>query len=150
MKLNELTDNAGARPSKMRVGRGIGSGKGKTAGRGHKGQKSRSGVANNIFRKSYRVVNLERLQAAIDAGQLDPSKPVTEAAISEAGIVKTVRDGIRVLAKGELNAKISLEVTGASKAAVEAIEKAGGKVTITATTQDSSADAPKSGGDAAN
>lgn len=150
MKLNELSDNPGARSARKRVGRGIGSGTGKTSARGHKGQKSRSGVAikgfeggqmplhrrlpkrgfNNIFRKNYRVVNLGRLQAAIDAGKLDPAQPVTEAALMAAGVIKTVRDGIRLLAKGELKSKISVEVSGASKAAAEAVEKAGGSLVV--------------------
>lgn len=152
MRLNEISDNPGARHSRKRVGRGIGSGTGKTAARGHKGQKSRSGVAlrgfeggqmplyrrlpkggfKNLFRKDFRVVNLGRLQQAVDAGKLDAGKPVTEQALVEAGIVKSRRDGIRILAKGELNAKLSLEVSGASKAAIEAVEKAGGSVTVIA------------------
>lgn len=150
MKLNELSDNPGARSARKRVGRGIGSGTGKTSARGHKGQKSRSGVAikgfeggqmplhrrlpkrgfSNIFRKNYRVVNLGRLQAAIDAGKLDPAQPVTEAVLVAAGVIKTARDGIRLLAKGELKAKINVEVSGASKAAAEAVEKAGGSLVV--------------------
>ena len=150
MKLNQLSDNPGAAKARKRIGRGIGSGTGKTSGHGHKGQKARSGVAikgfeggqmplhrrlpkrgfNNIFAKSYKVVNLGRLQAAIDAGRLDAKKPVDGAALQEAGVVKTLRDGIRLLAKGELKAKIDITVAGASKAAVEAVEKAGGSVTV--------------------
>jgi len=150
MKLNELSDNQGAHKARKRIGRGIGSGTGKTSGAGHKGQKARSGVAikgfeggqmplhrrlpkrgfNNIFAKSYKVVNLGRLQGAIDAGRLDAKKPVDAAALREAGVVKTARDGIRLLAKGELKAKIDITVAGASKAAVEAVEKAGGSVTV--------------------
>ncbi|MEX2454316.1 MAG: 50S ribosomal protein L15 [Rhodospirillaceae bacterium] len=151
MRLNEISDNEGARRPRKRVGRGIGSGTGKTAGRGHKGQKSRSGVSllgfeggqmplyrrlpkggfKNIFRKDYRVVNLGRLQQAIDAGKLDAGKTVDTAALIAAGVITTARDGVRLLAKGEIKTKISLEVAGASRAAVEAIEKAGGSVTVT-------------------
>lgn len=150
MKLNELSDNQGAHKARKRIGRGIGSGTGKTSGAGHKGQKARSGVAikgfeggqmplhrrlpkrgfNNIFAKTFKVVNLGRLQGAIDAGRLDAKKPVDAAALREAGVVKTARDGIRLLAKGELKAKIDITVAGASKAAVEAVEKAGGSVTV--------------------
>jgi len=150
MKLNELSDNAGARKSAMRVGRGIGSGKGKTAGSGHKGQKARSGVAINGFeggqmplyqrlpkrgfnsrnRKDFQVLNIGRLQSAIDAGKLDAKSPITVEALVEAGIVGKVVDGVRLLAKGELKAKVDITVTGASKGAVEAVEKAGGKVTV--------------------
>jgi large subunit ribosomal protein L15 len=152
MKLNEISDNQGARHRRKRVGRGIGSGTGKTAARGHKGQKSRSGVSllgfeggqmplyrrlpkggfTNIFRKDFRVVNLGRLQQAIDAGKLDASKPVTEDVLVETGVIKSKRDGVRILAKGELNTKLEIEVTGASKSAVDAVEKAGGKLTVTA------------------
>lgn len=150
MKLNELKDNAGARKSAMRVGRGMGSGKGKTAGSGHKGQKARSGVAINGFeggqmplyqrlpkrgftsrnRKDFQVVNIGRLQSAIDAGKLNVKSPITVEALVEAGIIGKVVDGVRLLAKGELKAKIDITVTGASKGAVEAVEKAGGKVTV--------------------
>ena len=150
MKLNELSDNPGANKTRKRIGRGIGSGKGKTAGQGHKGQKARSGVAikgfeggqmplhrrlpkrgfNNIFAKNFKVVNLGRLQGAIDAGRLDASKPVDAAALKDAGLVKSAPDGVRLLAKGELKAKINITVAGASKAAVEAVEKAGGSVTV--------------------
>ncbi len=152
MKLNELSDNPGATKARKRIGRGIGSGKGKTAGQGHKGQKARSGVAikgfeggqmplhrrlpkrgfNNIFALNYKVVNLGRLQGAIDAGRLDAGKPVDAAALKAAGIVKSAPDGIRLLAKGELKSKINITVAGASKAAVEAVEKAGGSVTLVA------------------
>ncbi|WP_193368100.1 50S ribosomal protein L15 [Pelagibius marinus] len=150
MKLNELSDNQGATKGRKRIGRGIGSGKGKTSGQGHKGQKARSGVAikgfeggqmplhrrlpkrgfNNIFAKDYKVVNTGRLQGAIDAGRLDAGKPVDAAALKEAGLIKSAPDGIRLLAKGELKAKINITVAGASKAAVEAVEKAGGSVTV--------------------
>lgn len=150
MRLNELSDNTGARKARIRVGRGAGSGKGKTAGRGVKGQKSRSGVAikgfeggqmpihrrlpkrgfKNIFAKDYVTVNIGRLQTAIDAKKLDAGKPITAEILKEAGVIRRVKNGIRLLAKGELTAKLLLEVVGASKAAVEAVEKAGGKVTV--------------------
>ncbi len=148
--LNQISEKPGARRNRKRIGRGMGSGTGKTSGKGHKGQKARSGVSllgfeggqmplyrrlpkrgfKNIFRKSYRVVNLGRLQQEIDAGKLDPSAPITEKSLQEAGIVKTLRDGVRVLANGDIKAKIQLEVTGASKAAVSAIESAGGSIVI--------------------
>lgn len=150
MKLNELADNNGARKSRMRVGRGIGSGKGKTAGRGMKGQKSRSGVAvkgfeggqmpihmrlpkrgfNKPNRLQFAEVNIGRLQRAVDAGRLDAAKPVDARTLVEAGVVRRAWDGVRLLGKGELTAGLTIEVAGASKAAVEAVEKAGGKVTI--------------------
>lgn len=150
MKLNQLTDNAGARKSAMRVGRGIGSGKGKTAGSGHKGQKARSGVAINGFeggqmplyqrlpkrgfnsrnKKDFQVLNIGRLQKAIDAGKLDAKSPITVDALVEAGVVGKVVDGVRLLAKGELKAKVDITVTGASEGAVKAVEAAGGKVTV--------------------
>ena len=152
MKLNQLSDNAGARKSPIRIGRGIGSGKGKTGGRGGKGQTARTGVAingyeggqmplhrrlpkrgfNNIFRKDYVVVNLGRLQQAVDAGRLDAGKAVDVAALQAAGVVNNARDGIRLLAKGEIKAKLTIEVAGASKAAIAAVEKAGGSVKVTA------------------
>ena len=152
MQINDLSDNRGARRDRKRVGRGIASGTGKTSGKGHKGQKSRSGVAikgfeggqmplhrrlpkrgfNNIFRKTYRAINIGRLQEAVDAGRLDAKKPVDSAAIVAAGMVKNPRDGIRLLAKGELKAKLNVTVAGASKAAIAAVEKAGGSVTILA------------------
>jgi large subunit ribosomal protein L15 len=152
MNLNELSDNEGARPSRKRVGRGIGSGKGKTGGRGVKGQKSRSGVAikgyeggqmpiyrrlpkrgfNNIFAKDFNVVSLARVQAAIDAGKLDGKKTVDAAALAAAGVIRRIKDGVRVLADGDLKAKVKFEVAGASKSAVEKIEKAGGSVTVLA------------------
>ena len=151
MRLNEISDNQGARVPRKRVGRGIGSGTGKTAARGHKGQKSRSGVSllgfeggqmplyrrlpkggfTNIFRKNYRIVNIGRLQQAVDAGKLDAGKPVNESALVEAGIIKSVRDGVRILAKGDLSAKLKIEISGASKGAIAAVEKAGGSVTVT-------------------
>lgn len=161
MKLNEISDNPLARKARKRIGRGIGSGTGKTAGRGHKGQKSRSGVSllgfeggqmplyrrlpksgfTNIFRKSYRVVNLGRLQQAIDAGKLDAANKVDVTALIAAGVITSARDGVRILAKGEIKTKITLEVSGASRAAVEAIEKAGGSVTLTAPVKVADADA---------
>lgn len=152
MKLNELRDNKGARRKPMRVGRGIGSGKGKTAARGQKGQKSRSGVSlrgfeggqmplyrrlpkrgfKNIFRKRYAVVNLGRLQRAIDDGKLDAKAAIDAKVLQQAGLVGHIRDGVRLLAKGEFKAKVTMQVTGASKAAIEAVEKAGGTVVVTA------------------
>lgn len=156
MKLHELRDNEGAARKKKRVARGPGSGKGKTAGRGIKGQKSRSGVALNgyeggqmpLYRrlpkrgftapnaKKYAVINLGQIQAFVDAGKLDAKGAVDEAALVAAGVVRRVLDGVRVLGKGELKAKLDLTVTGASKSAVEAIEKAGGKITLTAPAKD--------------
>ena len=150
MKLNEISDNAGAAKARKRVGRGIGSGTGKTAGRGHKGQKSRSGVAikgfeggqmpihrrlptrgfNKPFRKPCNAVNLDRIQAAVDAGKLDAKNPVDVDALIAAGVVRRARDGVRVLGRGELKAKIAFKVAGASETAKAAIEKAGGSVEI--------------------
>ncbi|MEO0567831.1 MAG: 50S ribosomal protein L15 [Pseudomonadota bacterium] len=150
MKLNELRDNPGATKRKKRVGRGPGSGMGKTAGRGIKGQKSRSGVAikgfeggqmplyqrlpkrgfNKPNRKKFAVVNLGLIQKFVDAKKLDTKKAITEDALVESGLVRRKLDGIRVLAKGDISAKLTLEVTGASKSAVEAVEKAGGTLTV--------------------
>jgi len=152
MKLNEIKDNEGSTHSRKRVGRGIGSGSGKTGGRGVKGQKSRSGVAingfeggqmpiyrrlpkrgfNNIFAADYVVVSLARIQAAVDAGKLDAKNTVDAAALKAAGVIRRVKDGVRVLSDGELKAKLALEVAGASKTAVEKIEKAGGSVKLLA------------------
>jgi len=152
MKLNELRDNADASSPRKRVGRGIGSGLGKTSGRGHKGQKSRSGVAIkgfeggqmpihrrlpkrgfvNIFRKSFNEVNLGRVQTAIDEKKLDAKKTIDLAALLAAGIARRPLDGVRLLAKGELKTKANFEVNGASKSAIAAVEKAGGEVTILA------------------
>lgn len=152
MRLNELSSKPGAYKKAKRVGRGPGSGLGKTSGRGQKGQKSRSGVAikgfeggqmplhrrlpkrgfNNIFAKRFEVVNLDRLQAAIDAGKLDAGKPISAAELQAAGLFRRPHDGVRLLAKGALKAKIDITVAGASKAAVAAVEGAGGKVTIVA------------------
>ena len=151
MKLHELRDNEGASRKKKRVARGPGSGKGKTAGRGIKGQTSRSGVALNGYeggqmplyrrlpkrgfskpnRLDFAVVNLGQLQAFVDAGKLDAKADVTEDALVAAGVIRRKLDGVRVLAKGELKAALNLTVAGASKAAIEAIEKAGGKITVT-------------------
>lgn len=150
MRLNEIRDNERARKRRTRVGRGAGSGKGRTAGRGQKGQKSRTGVAlngfeggqmplyrrlpkrgfNNPFRKQYAVVNLGRLQQAIDAKKLDAKGTIDGTALQAAGVVGKLGDGIRLLAKGELSAKVTIEVAGASAAAVAAVEKAGGKVVV--------------------
>lgn len=150
MKLNQLQDNPGARTKKMRLGQGIGSGKGKTAGRGHKGQKARSGVAvhgfeggqmpihrrlpkrgfKNPFRLRFVPVNLDTVQAAIDNGKLDAKKPVTAADMKAAGVVGSIRDGVRLLARGELKTKVTFEIAGASAAAIAAVEKAGGSVTL--------------------
>jgi large subunit ribosomal protein L15 len=150
MKLNDIKDNAGARKSRMRIGRGIGSGKGKTGGRGVKGQKARAGVAvkgfeggqmplhrrlpkrgfTNIFAKTYNEVNLGRLQTAIDAGKLDAGATIDAEALVKAGVLRRARDGVRILGMGEIKGKLTLSVAGASKSAVAAIEKAGGSVTI--------------------
>jgi len=150
MKLNEIADNDGATKGRMRVGRGIGSGKGKTGGRGVKGQKSRTGVAikgfeggqmplhrrlpkrgfNNIFAKDYNEVGLDRVQKAIDAGKLDAGKTVDAAALQAAGVIRRVRDGVRLLGNGEITAKVAFEVAGASKPAIAAVEKAGGSVKV--------------------
>ncbi|OJV02050.1 MAG: 50S ribosomal protein L15 [Shinella sp. 65-6] len=152
MKLNEIKDNEGSTKGRKRLGRGIGSGKGKTGGRGVKGQKARSGVAingfeggqmpiyrrlpkrgfNNIFAADYVVVSLARIQAAVDAGKLDAKNTVDAAALKAAGVIRRVKDGVRVLSDGELKAKLALEVAGASKSAVEKIEKAGGSVKLLA------------------
>ena len=152
MKLNEIRENDGATRNRKRVGRGIGSGRGKTSGAGHKGQKARSGVAikgfeggqmpihrrlpkrgfTNIFRKNYVEVNLGRIQSAVDAGKLDSKKPVDAAILVEAGVISKARDGVRILGKGELKAKVEIHAAGASKAAIEAVEKAGGKIVLPA------------------
>ncbi|MGE4372710.1 MAG: 50S ribosomal protein L15 [Xanthobacter sp.] len=150
MKLDEIRDNAGARKKRMRVGRGIGSGKGKTGGRGVKGQTSRTGVAikgfeggqmplhrrlpkrgfHNIFRLDYNEVTLGRLQTAIDAGKLDIAQPVNAAALVAAGVVRRPKAGVRVLGSGELKAKVTLEVAYATKSAMQAVEAAGGQVVV--------------------
>jgi large subunit ribosomal protein L15 len=150
MRLNQLSDRPGSAKAPMRVGRGVGSGKGKTAGRGVKGQKSRGGVSINGFeggqmpvhmrlpkrgfnppnRARFAWVNLNRLQKAIDAKKLDANDEITEAVLVEAGLVRRRKDGVRLLAQGELKTKVKLIVTGASAAAVKAVEKAGGSVTL--------------------
>ena len=150
MKLNELAPNPGSRQARKRVGRGIGSGTGKTAGRGHKGQKARSGVATktfeggqmpiyrrlpkrgfkNPFRKVYVPVNLDRLQAAVDGGRLDPAQPVNLQALRDAGLVSKRRDGVRLLARGELSTALTIEVDSASRTAIAAVEKAGGRLVL--------------------
>ena len=150
MKLNELKDNQGARKSRMRVGRGIGSGKGKTAGRGQKGQTSRSGVSifgfeggqmplhmrlpkrgfNNIFAKDYAEVNLGAIQKLVDAGKLDANGTLDHDALQAAGLARGGKDGVRLLGKGDFSAKLAFRVAGASKGAREAVEKAGGSVEL--------------------
>ena len=150
MKLNEIADLPGSRKARMRVGRGIGSGKGKTAGRGVKGQKARTGVAikgfeggqmplhrrlpkrgfTNIFARDYNEVGLDRVQAAIDAGKLDAKAVVTAAALKAAGVISRVKDGVRLLGNGEIKAAVAFEIEGASKPAAAAVEKAGGSVKI--------------------
>lgn len=151
MKLNEMRDNDGAVRSRKRVGRGIGSGKGKTAGRGVKGQKSRSGVSingyeggqmplhrrlpkrgfKNPFSRDCSVLNIGRLQKAIDAGKVDASKPIDTEMLVASGVVSRAKDGVRLLGKGEITASVTISVAGASASAVAAVEKAGGKVTVT-------------------
>ena len=150
MKLNEIKDNEGSTKDRIRVGRGIGSGKGKTGGRGVKGQKARSGVAvngfeggqmpiyrrlpkrgfTNIFASEYAEVSIGRVQTAIDAGKLNAKTTVDAAALKAAGVIRRVKDGVRILADGELTTKVSFEVAGASKSAVEKIEKAGGSIKL--------------------
>jgi len=150
MKLNELAPAAGARQAPKRVGRGMGSGTGKTSGRGHKGQRSRAGSATrtfeggqmpiyrrlpkrgfkNPFRKEFAPVNLDRLQAAVDSGRLDAGKTVDLAALRAAGLVGKRLDGVRLLARGELKAALKLEIDSASKAAIAAVEKAGGTLML--------------------
>ena len=158
MKLNEIRENDGATRNRKRVGRGIGSGRGKTSGAGHKGQKARSGVAikgfeggqmpihrrlpkrgfNNIFRKDYVEVNLGRIQAAVDAGKLESKKPVDAATLVAAGGISKARDGVRILGKGELKAKVELHAAGASQTAIAAVEKAGGKIVLPAVAAEAS------------
>ncbi|MGE0829994.1 MAG: 50S ribosomal protein L15 [Hyphomonadaceae bacterium] len=159
MRLNDLRDNPGASKKLMRVGRGVGSGKGKTGGRGVKGQKSRRGVSINGFeggqmpihmrmpKRGFNApagpklawVNLGRLQKAIDAKKLDASAEITEAALAEAGLVRRKNDGVRLLAQGALKAKVKIVVTGASAAAIEAVKKAGGDITVTQPAADNAA-----------
>jgi large subunit ribosomal protein L15 len=150
MRLNEISDRPGATRAKKRLGRGPGSGLGKTSGRGVKGQKARSGVAikgfeggqmplhrrlpkrgfNNIFAKRYNELNLGRIQQAIDTGRLDGKKPITIEALKQAGLIKSERDGVRLLGHGELKVKLAFEITGASASAIKAVETAGGSVTL--------------------
>ncbi|MDN2567437.1 50S ribosomal protein L15 [Aquibium sp. A9E412] len=150
MKLNELKDKDGATQSRKRVGRGIGSGLGKTGGRGVKGQKSRSGVAikgfeggqmpiyrrlpkrgfSNPFGKTFNEVSVGRVQAAVDAKKLDPKETVDTAALIKAGVIRRARDGVRLLGNGEISAKLTFDIAGASKSAVEKVEKAGGSVKL--------------------
>ena len=150
MKLNEIKDNKGARKSRVRVGRGIGSGVGKTGGRGQKGQKSRSGVSiwgfeggqmplhmrlpkrgfNNIFARDYAEVNLGAVQKVIDAGKLDAKGVLDHDALKAAGLARGGKDGVRLLGKGELKTKVSFKVAGASKGAREAVEKLGGSIEL--------------------
>jgi len=153
MDLNKLSDNSGARKERTRIGRGLGSGKGKTGGRGYKGAKSRSGVSikgfeggqmplhrrlpkrgfTNIFAKDYSILNLGRLQKAIDAGKVDAKAEINQQVLVDAGVVRASKDGLRLLGKGELTAKVNLVVAHASAAATAAVEKAGGKVQVTNT-----------------
>ena len=152
MKLSDIADNAGSRKKRMRVGRGIGSGKGKTAGRGGKGQTARSGVRikgfeggqmplhrrlpkrgfNNIFRLEFAEINLDRLQEAVNSKLVDVKETVTAESLVKAGVLRRSRDGVRLLGRGELKAKLNIEVHGASKPAIAAVEKAGGSVKILA------------------
>ena len=151
MRLNELRDRPGATKNKKRLGRGIGSGLGKTSGRGTKGQKARSGVAikgfeggqmplhrrlpkrgfNNIFAKHFNEVNVGKVQTAIDAGRLDAKNPITVEALLTAGLIRRVHDGVRLLGSGEIKTKLAFEVTGASAGAIKAVEAKGGSVTLT-------------------
>ncbi len=152
MKLSDIADNAGARKKRMRVGRGIGSGKGKQAGRGGKGQTARSGVRikgfeggqmplhrrlpkrgfNNVFRVEFAEINLDRLQQAVDAKAIDVKDTVNAESLVKAGVLRRAKAGVRLLGRGELKAKLNIEVHGASKSAIEAVEKAGGSVKILA------------------
>jgi large subunit ribosomal protein L15 len=152
MKLSDIADNAGSRKKRMRVGRGIGSGKGKTSGRGGKGQTARSGVRikgfeggqmplhrrlpkrgfNNVFRVEYAEINLDRIQQAIDAKAIDATSAINAESLVKAGVLRRAKAGVRLLGRGELKAKINIEVHGASKSAIEAVEKAGGSVKILA------------------
>jgi large subunit ribosomal protein L15 len=152
MKLSDIADNAGARKKRMRVGRGIGSGKGKQAGRGGKGQTARSGVRikgfeggqmplhrrlpkrgfNNVFRVEFAEINLDRLQQAVDAKAIDVKDTVNAESLVKAGVLRRAKAGVRLLGRGELKAKLNIEVHGASKSAIAAVEKAGGSVKILA------------------
>ncbi len=150
MRLNEIRDNPGATSAKKRLGRGIGSGLGKTAGKGTKGQKARAGVAikgfeggqmplhrrlpkrgfNNIFAKKFNELNLGKIQGAIEAGTLDGTKPITVEALKQAGLIRRAKDGVRLLGSGEIKGKLAFEVTGASASAIKAVEAKGGTVTL--------------------
>jgi large subunit ribosomal protein L15 len=152
MKLSDIADNAGSRKKRMRVGRGIGSGKGKTAGRGGKGQTARSGVRikgfeggqmplhrrlpkrgfNNIFRVEFAEINLDRIQQAVDSKLIDVKETVNVESLVKSGVIRRAKGGVRLLGRGELKAKLNIEVHGASKSAIAAVEKAGGTVKITA------------------
>jgi large subunit ribosomal protein L15 len=152
MKLSDIADNAGSRKKRMRVGRGIGSGKGKTAGRGGKGQTARSGVRikgfeggqmplhrrlpkrgfNNIFRVEFAEINLDRIQQAVDSKLIDVKETVNAESLVKSGVIRRAKGGVRLLGRGELKAKLNIEVHGASKSAVAAVEKAGGTVKILA------------------
>ena len=152
MKLSDIADNAGSRKKRMRVGRGIGSGKGKTSGRGGKGQTARSGVRikgfeggqmplhrrlpkrgfNNIFKLDFAEINLDRLQQAIDSKLVDVKETVTAESLVKTGVLRRAKDGLRLLGRGELKSKLDIEVHGASKSAIAAVEKAGGTVKILA------------------
>ena len=152
MKLSDIADNAGSRKKRMRVGRGIGSGKGKTSGRGGKGQTARSGVRikgfeggqmplhrrlpkrgfNNVFRVEYAEINLDRIQQAIDAKVIDAGSAINAESLVKAGVVRRAKAGVRLLGRGEIKARINIEVHGASKSAIAAVEKAGGSVKILA------------------
>jgi large subunit ribosomal protein L15 len=156
MKLSDIADNAGSRKKRMRVGRGIGSGKGKTAGRGGKGQTARSGVRikgfeggqmpihrrlpkrgfTNIFRLEFAEINLDRIQGAIDAKLLDAKSTINAEALVKSRVIRRAKAGVRLLGRGELKAKLNIEVHGASKAAIAAVEKAGGTVKILAPAKD--------------
>jgi large subunit ribosomal protein L15 len=156
MKLSDIADNAGSRKKRMRVGRGIGSGKGKTSGRGGKGQTARSGVRikgfeggqmplhrrlpkrgfNNIFRLQFAEINLDRLQDAITAKTIDAGSVINAESLVKAGVLRRSKDGVRLLGRGEIKAKLNIEVHGASKSAIEAVEKAGGTVKILAPAKD--------------
>ena len=159
MRLNQLSDNPGSRKARMRVGRGIGSGKGKTAGRGGKGQTARSGVRikgfeggqmplhrrlpkrgfHNVFRQEFVEINLDRLQEAIDAKLIDAASVINAESLVKARVLRRARDGVRLLGRGEIKAKLTIEVHGASKSAIAAVEKAGGTVKILAPAKDEGA-----------
>jgi large subunit ribosomal protein L15 len=151
MELNKLNDNDGAKSSKKRLGRGVGSGLGKTSGKGHKGQKSRSGVSikgfeggqmpihrrlpkrgfNKHNRKVYRILNLGDLQKVIDNGKIDIKKEINSSVILSSGVIKNLKDGIRILARGKITSKVNILVDGASKNAIEQVKKVGGNLALT-------------------